>query len=431
MPVKVEPESERPANDEVEPSKASKNESDLLRWLCVLGSSLFLGSSFGFSQSIGTIQTHLQLNQLKEYSPQEIGWIAGLDTALALLLGIQVGPLMDRYGPLLMAPVALVLIVSKFFLMAECTQYWNFLLTVGVLGGIGSAVAASLAVSSIGKLFARRRGLAMGAALAGSSFAGVVFPLILRRTLPDIGWAWSSRMLGFIILGFMLVGTACLLPYPKLVAPRGPPTAKASSALSFVAFKSMPFVFITAGLFLVEMALTGVAGLLPTFAVEAGFPSSSGFALVAVLNGCSCLGRLLPGFAGDHVGHFDVILFMVTLTSVFTAVLFVPFGTRSVGVLYAFAGLWGFGSGSFLSITPVCVGKTCEPKDYGRYYGTCTFVVSFGALIALPAGGALLEKIGPVGASSLYLACVVLGGVCFYIARSLLIKKWIVFRSNI
>ncbi|KAL3305279.1 major facilitator superfamily transporter [Colletotrichum asianum] len=410
---------------------SSKEELELSRWVCVVSSSLFLASSFGFSQSIGTLQSYLQLNQLQKYSARDIGWITGLDTALALLFGLQVGPLMDLYGPKLLAPVAIALTVSKFFFLAECKEYWQFLLCLGFLSGICSAVSSSLAISSIGKLFSRRRGLAMGAALAGSSLGGVIFPLILRRTLPEIGWAWSSRMLGFIILGFMCVGSLCLLPFTRLAIPLANPAEKKSAAITFEAFQSGPFFFITVGLFLFEISIIGISVLLPAFAVEAGFPSSSGFTLVATLNGCSCLGRLLPGFAGDHVGHFDVILFMVTLTFVFTAVLFVPFGTKSVGVLYAFAGLWGFGSGSFLSITPVCVGKTCDPKDYGRYYGTCTFVVAFGALGSLPAGGALLEQVGPLVAATLYLGTVVLGGACFYVARSRLIKKWVVFRSNV
>ncbi|TDZ26540.1 putative transporter MCH4 [Colletotrichum orbiculare MAFF 240422] len=417
---------------------SSADESDAPRWLCVLGASLFLMSSFGFSQSIGTVQSHLQLNQLQTYSAEDLGWITGLDTALALLLGLQIGPVVDRHGPLPLAPLAACLTVSKFFLLAECTEYWHFLLCLGVQGGLGSAASSSLAVASVGKLFSRRRGLATGAALAGSSLGGVAFPLVLRRALPRLGWAWSMRLLGFGVLGLMALGTACLVPFAKLTG--APPLAssgggadkKPSAALlNFEAFRSVPFAFITAGLFLFEISIIGVGVLLPTFAVRAGFPSSSGFALVAVLNGSSCLGRLLPGFAGDHVGHFDVILFTVALTSVFTAVLFVPFGTRSVGVLYAFAGLWGFGSGSFLSITPVCVGKTCDPKDYGRYYGTCTFVVAFGALASVPAGGALLEKTGSTGAASLYLAGVILGGVCFYVARSLLVRKWMLFRSNI
>ncbi|KAF5507476.1 Aspyridones efflux protein apdF [Colletotrichum aenigma] len=199
--------------------KSSKEELELSRWVCVVGLSLFLASSFGFSQSIGTLQSYLQLNQLQKYSARDIGWITGLDTALALLFGLQVGPLMDLYGPKFLDPVAIALTMSKFFFLAECKEYWQFLLCLGFLSGIGPAVSSSLAISSIGKLFSRRRGLAMGAALAGSSFGGVIFPLILCRTLPEIGWAWSSRMLGFIILGFTCVGSLCLLPFTRLAIP--------------------------------------------------------------------------------------------------------------------------------------------------------------------------------------------------------------------
>lgn len=60
-----------------------------------------------------------------------------------------------------------------------------------------------------------------------------------------------------------------------------------------------------------------------------------------------------------------------------------------------------------------------------------TFVVSFGALVSIPTGGYILEKAGSVGASGLYISTVALGGVCFYMARSFLVGKFLVFRSNI
>ncbi|KAF4785391.1 MFS monocarboxylate transporter [Colletotrichum scovillei] len=429
-PIPINPETDTSDFSNVNNDAASE-ETEFLRWSCVGAAGLFLMCSYGFSQSIGTVQSFLQLNQLSDSSAQDIGWITGLDTALSLLCGFQVGPLMDRYGPRLLAPVAVGLTVAKFFLLSECQNYWQIFLCLGVLGGIASAVASTVAISAVGKLFIRRRGLAMGAAMAGASLGGISFPLVLRRAFPALGWSWSNRVMGFVVLGLMTVGMVLLLPFPKLILPSAVSSKKKSAALNFDAFRSGPFVFITLGFFLYEFSITGVGVLLPTFAVKAGFPSAMGYTLVSILNGCSCLGRLLPGLAGDYVGHFDVILFMTCLSLIFTGALFVPFGGQSAGILYAFAGLWGFCTGSFLSILPVCLGKTCDPKDYGRYYGTMTFFVSFSALTAIPAGGSLLEKVGSVGASGLYLSTVALGGLSFYTARSLLIGKFLVFRSNI
>ncbi|OLN88288.1 putative transporter MCH4-like protein 1 [Colletotrichum chlorophyti] len=407
-------------------------ESSLAAWLCVFGSFLFLYPSYGFMQSVGTVQSYLQLNQLSSYSARDLGWISGIFTSLGLLLGIQAGPLMDAYGTRILAPLSAVLLVPVFFILAECTEYWHFILGLGVLGGIGGALTSTVAMAVIGKLFNRRQGLAMGVALSGSSFGGVAISLMLRSLLPRLGWQWSLRIMGFLVLGIMVLGVLCFLPYPRLTATSSAaPVGKRGAMLNLTAFRSPPFDFITMGLFLLEFVLFGITGLLPTFAILAGFPSNTGYSLIAILNGTSCVGRIMTGIIGDRFGHLNVLLIMILITIIFTGVIFVPFGTQHIGALYAFASLWGYGSGSFLSATPVVVGKTCEPKDYGRYLGTMNFVVSFSLLITVPIGGQMLESMGGTALSGFYLAIVFLGGVCFFAARSLLVGRWLVLRTKI
>ncbi|KAL8383373.1 hypothetical protein RB595_006902 [Gaeumannomyces hyphopodioides] len=444
-----------------------------LAWLCVLGAWLFLLPTYGFMMDIGVIQSYLQLHQLDAYSARDIGWISGMLTFLALLLGIQVGPVLDVYGSRHLAPASAVTVTAMFFLLAECEAYWQFMLCLGVLGGVGGALASTVAMSCVAKLFVRRRGLVVGIAMSGSSVGAIVIPLILRQLFPTVGWTWSIRALAFFVAGIMGLGVLCLMPYQRLVAissasplgssqgatslpmhvpgqgpatvrtsteqrgleagqvhgnQRGTNTAslvspspqKRSATLNFSAFNSPSFSLITAALFLIEFVVYGISGLLPTYAIVAGFSPQTGYALVALANGCGCLGRIIPGICGDHFGHFNVLLITIGLTLLFMATIFVPFASRSLEALYVFAALWGFGSGSFLALTPVCMGKTCDPKDYGRYFGTMNFVVSFSLLICVPIGGHMLEMMGPTALSGFYLAIVFLAGACFFGARALL-----------
>jgi MFS family permease len=268
---------------------------------------------------------------------------------------------MDSYGPMRLAPVAAAILIPMYFALAECEKYWHFMLCLGILGGIGAAFGSLVAITSIGKIFARHRGLAMGIALSGASCGGVIFPLLLRSILIPLGWRWSFRIIGFIVAVFMGTGILCFLQCPRsrpssVVPPRR--TSK-HTVVSFSAFRSAPFSFIAGGMFLLELAIFGISGLLPTFAATAGMPASTGFVLVAVLNSCSAVGRVLPGLASDRFGHFDIFLLMALVTAIFTGAIFVPFGSSSVGVLYGFAALWGFGSGSWLSIMP---GESCYPR---------------------------------------------------------------------
>ncbi|PQE16643.1 major facilitator superfamily transporter protein [Rutstroemia sp. NJR-2017a BBW] len=401
------------------------NEMSMKAWLSVLGSFLFLFPSWGFMQTIGTIQSYLELNQLSSYSTQDVGWITGVFTSWALFLGIQIGPVFDAYGPRVLGPIGCAIYIPVFFVLAECHEYWQFMVVLGIWGGAGAAVLSTVGVSVIGKWFVRRKGLAMGMALCGSSIGGVVMPLMLRKLLPKLGWTWSIRCIGFLLSATMIGGAVCLQqPFPKRNGSEGSiNNDRKKIVLNFKALRSGTFTFVTLGLFALEFAVFGVFSLLPTYATAAHFSPDTGFALIAIANATSTAGRLLPGLLGDYIGHFNVLLCMILCTATFTAAILVPFGSSSLSCLYAFAALWGFGSGSFISLTPVCMGKTCDADDYGRYFGTMYFFVSFSLLLASPLGGKMLQTFGTQALAGLYVGLVVVGGVCFLLARQLLYRK--------
>jgi hypothetical protein len=77
------------------------------------------------------------------------------------------------------------------------------------------------------------------------------------------------------------------------------------------------------------------------------------------------------------------------------------------------------------------MGKICDPKEYGRYFGTMTFVNSFGLLISVPIGGQMLDTMGPTALSGFYVAVIFLGGVAIVAARALLIGTWFGFKEKI
>ncbi|EFQ32429.1 uncharacterized protein GLRG_07699 [Colletotrichum graminicola M1.001] len=159
-------------------------ESSPLAWLCVFGSFLFLYPSYGFMQTVGTVQSHLQQNQLSAYSSSDLGWIIGIFMSLCLFLGIQTGPLMDAYGTKFLGPVSVALYVPVFFAMGECTEYWHFILCLGVLGGTAVALTATVAIAAVGKLFNRRKGLAMGVLYPGLRLEVSLYPCCCGRFCP-------------------------------------------------------------------------------------------------------------------------------------------------------------------------------------------------------------------------------------------------------
>ncbi|KAL4875183.1 major facilitator superfamily domain-containing protein [Aspergillus karnatakaensis] len=385
-------------------------ESDYKAWLCVLGGIAFTIPSYGFMQSVGTVQSYIYENQLSTYSAGSIGWITGLYLFLSYFLNIQIGPLCDKYGPVIISLTGAVITIASFVLLAECTTYWQFVLCLGVLGAIGGAIIATIALSVIVKVFRRRRGIAMGIALTGSAIGSIVFPLMLRSTLPDLGWQWSMRLMALIVAAIMIPVLFCFVPYYgfTVVLDRQEGWNGFISTLPrFSTFQSPAFVVLCVGIFMLEFATFGITSLLPTIATRSGFGPTEGYTLIAVMGACSFMGRVVPGCLFIHFSHI------------------------SRPILYAFSAMWGLGSGSFLSIPPVCIGKTCDVEEYGRYYGASTFITSFAVLLSVPLSGIMLDSLGVRALAGLLGAAVFVGGICVSAARGTFTSHWYSIKEKI
>jgi hypothetical protein len=70
------------------------------------------------------------------------------------------------------------------------------------------------------------------------------------------------------------------------------------------------------------------------------------------------------------------MILTLTWSLIVTFALWLPVG-KNVVLLYVFAPAFGFGSGSIISMAPVCVGQLCKADEYGQFYGTSYSAVAF------------------------------------------------------
>ncbi|KAJ5630641.1 MFS monocarboxylate transporter [Penicillium longicatenatum] len=387
-------------------------------WTSLLGSSLIMFPSFGFQIGIGTIQDYISTHQLSDYSVGEIGWITAILCFLTLFLGVQVGPLFDRHGPRLLLMTGSLASVTSYLLLAQCTKYWHFILCLSILGGISSAVVTTVAISVLSHWFYRRRALASGLCMSGSSAGGAILPLALRSLFAKYGWTWSIRIIAFIALGCYLLGIT-------LVKGRLPGGNTSKATIDFRAFRSPKLCFLAVAVFAFEFIIFGCAALLPTYVRYTGLNEDVQFYSLTVLNSMTLLGRVLPGVAADQVGRFNILLFTSVITLVIMAAVWIPFGSRDEATLYAVVAVFGFGSGGWVSLAPVCAGQLCRTEDYGRFYGTIYCVASFGVLLTVPVGGQLLQSTTPQALVGFYTAVLLIGLVSVAMSRwALLDWKW-------
>jgi MFS family permease len=379
-------------------------------WSCLLGSYLMMFPSFGFQTAVGSVQDYISTHQLAEYSVSDVGWITAVLVFLTLFLGVQVGPLFDHYGPRILLICGSSANFACYMLLAQCTKYWHFMLCLGVLGGISSAVITTVSISVLSHWFYRRRGLASGVCMAGSSTGGAVIPLLLRTLFQKYDWLWSIRIIAFMALGCYTLGVF-------LVKGRLPTSNNSRVIIDLRALASSRLCFLAVAVFSFEFIIFGCAALLPTYVRYAGFSEDVQFYSLTLLNGMSLFGRVLPGFAADQVGRFNILLSMVCVTLIIMAGVWLPYGSHDDGTLYAVVAIFGFGSGGWLSLAPVCAGQLCKTEEYGRFYGTVYSVAAFGVLLTVPVGGKLLQSTTPRVLIGFYSAILLVGLISVILSR--------------
>ncbi|KAL4954345.1 major facilitator superfamily domain-containing protein [Aspergillus filifer] len=379
-------------------------------WLVVLGSFLLLMASYGLMNSVGVLQSYLETHQLQGYSGQEVGWISGVFVFVALILGVFVGPLFDAYGPKELVTLGTGLYALSVLLTAECTKYWHFILCFGIMGGTGAAIVSNVAMASVPHWFEARAGMALGTAMAGAGLGGVVFPYIYRETWATVGFRWGMRIVGLVV--FVLCGSASFLIKTRL-----PKKGEFKAAFDIHCFKDARFTTLTAATFCLELVLFGLIGLFPSYVVAQGFSSGTSVNLLVVLNVLSCVGRLVAGRIADKYGRLNVLILLVALAVVLIYAILYPF-SYSLPALYVFSATYGFVSGSFISVAPVCVRQISPAKEIGMRFGTFYGLVAFATLISIPIGGEMLEKVGGS------MVVVWLGGVLALATVLFVVARW-------
>ncbi|KAI5867021.1 MFS general substrate transporter [Durotheca rogersii] len=392
-------------------------EGGLRAWLVVLGSFCAMLSVYGLINSAAVFESYFSTHQLAGYNPSAIGWIFSVYLFVVFFAGVQVGPIFDRHGPRVLVTVGGVLVVASQLLLGLCKEYYQILLTYSILGGLGGALLNVPAYGVIAHFFRVRRGLATGIASTAGSIGGIVLPVYLQWALPRLGFGWSTRAVGFVLLLLSAIATL-------LVRARLPPSPRPVTVLpDWSLFRDLKFLLCCVGVWFMEWGIFTPLTYIVSYAVahgqggEGASAATDAYTLLALLNAGSFFGRFLPGFLADRLGRFNVITLTNGLCVAAILCLWLPAGD-SRAMLIAFAVAFGFASGSNLGLYPVCVGQLCDSRDYGRFYSTTLMVGSFGTLTSLPIAGALLGIGGGAASDQGWLALILFAALSYAIAMS-------------
>ncbi|KAI9725693.1 MAG: hypothetical protein M1828_002978 [Chrysothrix sp. TS-e1954] len=385
-------------------------EGGLQAWLVAFGSYASMFAGFGIMNTIGTINAYIATHQVKETGVSKVSWIFSIYVFLAFFGGLQIGPAFDAYGPKYLISAGGVCLVTGTMLLGVCTQYWHFVICFSLLCGSGTTLIFTPAIAVLGHWFNKRRGLATGLAATGGACGGVIFPLMLQSLFPKIGWAWATRLMGFIFL--LMVTTGVFLVRSRLPSRKGSQTTWRDVLPDFRIFLdgTGAMALSTAGLFFIEWGLFIPLTYLTSYAIRNGVEPTFAYQLIAIFNGSSFFGRFIPGYAADKLGRFNTLIMTCAMCMISSFAFWLP-AHGSIPLLVVLSVFLGFGTGSNISLTSIAVGQLCATQEYGRYYSTCYTIVSFGTLVGLPIAGALIKA-----ADGDYWAAIIFTGCCYVLA---------------
>lgn len=266
-----------------------------------------------------------------------------------------------------------------------CKEYYQFMLAQGVLVGIATGLLQFPAMAAVSQWFDKKRAAALGLAVAGSSIGGVVFPIALSNMLnsTSIGFGWSIRIVAFIMVPPVLI--ACFTVKARL-------PSRTTAFFTPAAFKQRKFVLIILSMFFMLFGMFTPLFYIPSYAVSRGMDAALASYLIAILNGASTFGRIIPGVLADKFGRLNAFGIGGIATGIIICCLN---HAKSTAALVVYSVIFGFWSGTIISGGSAAI-TMCpkNPQEFGTYLGMGIALCGCAVLIGPPVSGALVDRYG-------------------------------------
>ena len=392
----------------------------LQAWTQAVMAHFVMFNTWGYISSFGVFQTYYVT--ALGHSPSEISWVGSIQIFLLFFIGAFSGRALDAGFFRYVFVTGVIVQLIGVFMTSLATEYWQLLLAQGICTGLGNGLQFTPTVALVSTYFSKRKALALALGASGTATGGIVFPILVQQLLPKIGFAWTVRVVGFVMLAFGIL-TATVL------RPRLPPR-RSGPLVEWAAFKEIPFVLFCLGMFLNFWAMYFGFYYIGAFGRNIiGISFQESINLLVIMNGVGMVGRLIPAYLADlKFGPLNVI---TPLAFACAILMYSWSAVNSRAGVYAWACMYGLFSAGMQGLLPATLSSlSWDLKKAGVRIGMGFTILSLASLTGSPLGGALIQKDhGQYLYAQMWAGTTMLFGGCTLVAARIA-KTGLVFRAR-
>jgi len=268
-------------------------------------------------------------------------------------------------------------------LASAATEFWQLLLSQGIMFGIGASLAYIPAISLPAQWFNKRRSLVTGIASSGGGVGAVVLSLISQATITKVGIQWTLRILG--ILAFVLGIVATSLMKTRVVIKKSKSKLLDLSVLKVPGYPLyLVFAFIQIFGFITPLFF------MPSYCTAIGISGTQTSAVLAVASGVGAAGRIIAGQVADMVGPINILISFNMMAGLLCLIVWLP--ARSLGVMMVFALFWGFFSPVYWALSVPTAAKIVGLQKLSAAVSIGFLVNVIPPIFAAPIGSMIIAR---------------------------------------
>lgn len=259
----------------------------------------------------------------------------------------------------------------------------------------------------LSRWFVKRRGTALGIALAGVSMGVVFYPPIVQWLLDTHEWREAFRLLALLLLALTFPAAALVVnrPADKGLHPDGAATAPAAQGaargaaapISAHAILTDPAFWLAVLIFsIVSAGMKGMVTNLAPFALDQGIKASDAALLISLYGGCGFISKLLFAGLADWLGPRRLLF--ATLVGFSAGMACLTQAAAGFAAIVAGLALIGVFGGFMIPLQSFLVPRIFGERVVGRAMGLISMVMLVALLASPPLFGLIFDVTGSYAA---------------------------------